>query len=89
MPGAEDRIPKKVLRDIFSRKLNQYRAADKIYSELKGMILSRKLKKGRRIFREEVAQSFEVSENEVSKAVQRLKKDGLVVVKDGAGTYVV
>ena len=89
MPGGEDRIPKKVLRDMFPRKLSQYRAADKIYSELKRMILSGKLKKERRIFREEVAQSFDVSENEVSKAFQRLKKDGLVVVKAGAGTYVV
>ena len=89
MPGAEHRIPKKVLRDIFPRKLNQYRAADKIYSELKRMILSGKLKKERRIFREGAAQSFDVCENEVSKAFQRLKKDGLVVVKAGAGTYVV
>jgi len=89
MPGGKGRIPKAVLRNIFPRKLSQSRAADKIYPELKGMILSGKLKKGRRIFREEVAQSIGVSENEVSKAVQRLKKDGLVVVKAGAGTYVV
>jgi len=89
MPGGEDRIPKKVLRDMFPRKLSQSRAADKICSELKGMILSGKLKKGRRIFREEGAQSFGVSENEVNKAVHRLKKDGLVVVKTAAGTYVV
>ncbi len=69
--------------------MSQSRAADKVYSELKRIILSGKVKKGRRIFREEVARSFDVCENEVSKAFQRLKKDGLVVVKAGAGTYVV
>jgi DNA-binding GntR family transcriptional regulator len=89
MPGAEDKIPKNVLGEIFPRKLEQYRVAENMYLQLKRMILSGKLKKGVRIFREDVAQSFEVSEAEVSKAFQRLKKDGLVVVRPGLGTYVV
>jgi len=89
MPGAEDRIPKKILREIFPRKLEQYRVRENIYSELKKIILSGKLKKGQRLLRDEIAQSFEVSRTEVNKAFQRLKKEGLVVVKHRTGTYVV
>ena len=89
MPRAEDKIPKKILKEIFPRKLDQYRVGENIYSELKKIILSGKLKKGLRLLRDEIAQSFEVSRTEVNKAIQRLKKDGLVIVKHRTGTYVV
>jgi DNA-binding GntR family transcriptional regulator len=51
------------------------------------MILSGSLKKGRRLFREEVAQSFNVGENVINKAFSQLKKEALIIVKPGSGTY--
>jgi GntR family transcriptional regulator, rspAB operon transcriptional repressor len=87
-PFTGDKIPGKVIREIFPRKLHQYRAAEKLYPKLKRMMLSGKLKKGQRLFREEVAQSFGVCENVANKAILELKKEGLIIVKPGSGTYV-
>ena len=76
-----DRIPDEVLREIFPKKLNKSLASEKVYSYLKEMILSGKLKKGKRLLREEIAQHLNVSETAMAKAFSQLKKDGLIVVK--------
>jgi DNA-binding GntR family transcriptional regulator len=52
------------------------------------MILSGKMKKGRRLIREEIAQNFNVSEVVVFMAFSQLKKDGLVIIKWGKGSFV-
>jgi DNA-binding GntR family transcriptional regulator len=52
------------------------------------MILSNKLKKGKRLLREEIAQDFDVSEAVVSLAFSKLKKEGLVIIKWGKGSFV-
>jgi DNA-binding FadR family transcriptional regulator len=46
MKVSRFRIPDEVLKEIFPKKLNRYEASEKVYSQLKKMILSGKLKKG-------------------------------------------
>ena len=83
-----DRIPHKVLKQIFPERLNRSPASEEIYTHLKQMILSGKLKKGQRLLRLEIVQRFDVNEGTVSKAFSQLRKDGLVIVKGGGGSFV-
>jgi DNA-binding GntR family transcriptional regulator len=58
MMESMDRIPDKLLKEIFPRKLSRSLVSEKVYSHLKKMILSGKLKKGMRLVREEIAQNL-------------------------------
>ena len=88
MRQFRDRIPNKVLKEIFPKKLNSSPVSEQIYFDLKRMILSGKLKKGQRLLRLEFVQIFDVSEGTVSKAFSQLRKDGLVIIKSGVGSVV-
>ena len=83
-----DRIPKKVLKEIFPKRLNRSLVPEQIYSDLKQMILSGKLRKGQRLLRSEIVESFGVNEGTLSKAFSRLRKDGLIITKGGGGSFV-
>ncbi len=76
-----DGIPKKVLKEIFPKRLNRSSVAEQVYALLKQMILSRNLKKGKRLLRLEVVKIFDVDEWIVSEAFSQLKKDGLIIIK--------
>ena len=89
MKESRDRIPDKVLREIFPKKLSTHRASEGVYSELKKMILSGKVKEGRRLIREKIAQDFRVSRVTVGIAFSQLKKDGLIISKRGTGSFIV
>jgi DNA-binding GntR family transcriptional regulator len=52
------------------------------------MIFSGKFKKGQRYLREEIAQLFDVSEMLVAIVFSQLKKDGLIIIKSGVGSFV-
>jgi hypothetical protein len=54
MNESRDRIPDRVLREIFPKKFNRSLASERIYSHLKQMILSGKVKKGRRLVQEKI-----------------------------------
>ncbi len=84
-----DRIPDKVLKEIFPKKLNRSLAIERVYSHLRQMILSGKVKKGRRLVEEEIAQEFNVSRMAVGIAFSKLKKDGLIISKRGVGSFVI
>jgi len=88
MKAAKGRIPDEVLKEIFPKKLNGRKAPEIVYSHLKWMILSGKLKKGKRLLREEIAQKLNVNETAVAKAFSQLKKDKLVIVKH-KGSFIV
>ena len=88
MKKSKNRIPIEVLKEIFPQKLKRILASERVYNQLKQMILSGKLKKGKRLFREKIAQDFDVGYTAVSEAVSRLKKDGLVIVKHTVGSFV-
>ncbi len=84
-----DKIPDKVLKEIFPKKLNRSLASERVYSHLKQMMLSGKVKKGRRLVQEKIAQKFNVSRMAVGIAFSKLKKDGLIISKRGVGSFVV
>jgi DNA-binding GntR family transcriptional regulator len=82
-------IPQKVLKEIFSKKLERGLASDQVYSQLKRMILSGKLKKGERLLRWKFVKIFDVNEAAVTMAFSRLKKDRLIITKGKTGSFVV
>jgi len=53
------------------------------------MIISGKLKRGRKLLQEKIAQDFNVSRVTVATAFSQLKKDGLVITKNGVGSFIV
>lgn len=88
MKKTKNKISDEVIKEIFSKKLTRYRATERVYAELKKMILSRKFKKGQMLLRAEIGHEFNVSETIVAKAFSQLKKDGLIIVKGGTGSFV-
>ena len=83
------RIPDKVLKEIFSKKLNRYEASEKVYSHLGKMILSGKLNKGQKLIQEEIVQRFNLNKTAVIVAFSRLRKEKLIITKRGVGSSVV
>ncbi len=88
MRNKISKIPDEVLREIFPKKLSRYEASEKVYSDLKKMILSGKLKKGQKLTYDGIALDFNVSRGIVPKVISRLKKDGLIISKWGKGSFV-
>jgi DNA-binding GntR family transcriptional regulator len=88
MRKSRNRIPNEVLKEIFPQKIKRSLGSERVYVQLRKMILSGKLKRGRRLYREKIAQDFDVSCTAVSEAFSRLKRDGLVIVKHTAGSFV-
>jgi len=86
---ARDRIPDRLLKEIFPKKLVKGLSAEQIYVRLKKMIISGKLRKGQKLLQEKIAQGFRVSRVTVAIAFSQLKKDGLIVSKNGVGSFVV
>jgi len=89
MVKSRDRIPNEVLKEIFPRKLSRFQSSNEVYAQLKKMILSGKLKKGQKLVQEEIVQTFNLNKAAVTIAFSRLKKDGLIVIKRGVGSFVV
>ncbi len=83
------KIPDEVLKEIFPRGLNRSLASEWVYSRLKQMILSGKVKEGQRLVQEKIAQKFNVGRNAVGIAFSKLKKDGLIISKRGAGSFII
>ena len=88
MKKSRNRIPNEVLEEIFPKKIKRSLGSERVYNQLKHMILSGKLKKGKRLYRERIAQGFDVGITAVSEAFFRLAKDGLIIVKHSVGSFV-
>ena len=88
MKKSSDRIPDEVLEEIFPKKLSRRLVSETVYTELRQMILSGRLKNGKKLLREEIAQHFNVSEMAVTRAIHQLKKDRLVICKGRVGSFV-
>ena len=86
---AQHRIPDELFKEIFPKKLAKGLSADQIYSHLKKVIISGKLKKGQKLLQEKIAQDFRVSRVTVGITFSQLKKDGLIVSKRGRGSYII
>jgi len=85
---AFNKIPDEVLKEIFPKRLNRHQESEKVYSQLKQMILSRKLKKGKKLTYNGIAQQFNVSIGIAHKIISQLKKEGLIISKDKIGLFV-
>ena len=88
MRKSRDRIPDEVLEEIFPKKLNRCRVSETVYTELKQMIISGQLERGKKLVREEIAQNFNVSEMAVTRAFHQLKREGLVICRGRVGSFV-
>jgi GntR family transcriptional regulator, transcriptional repressor for pyruvate dehydrogenase complex len=82
------RIPDELLEEIFPKKLKRYGASEKVYSQLKEMILRGKLKKGESLFYERIVREFSVSRDVAHGVISQLKEDGLIISKWGEGSFV-
>ncbi len=89
MKKSRDRIPDEVLKEIFPKRFNRSLASAQVYSHLKQMMLSGKVKRGKRLVQEKIAQKFNVSRMTVGIAFTKLKKDGLIISRPGVGSFVV
>jgi hypothetical protein len=74
MRVKRDRIPNEVLKEIFPKKLSRFQSSAEVYTQLKTMILSGKLKKGERLTQGEIVQRFNLNWAAVGVAFSRLKK---------------
>lgn len=71
------------------KRVKQPRIADVIADELESMILEGSLKPGQKLLSErELAKQFEVSRPSLREAVQKLVAKGLLLSRQGGGTYV-
>ena len=89
MKKSKDGIPNEILKEIFPNKFKKSLATGQIYTHLKQMIVSGKLKKGQRLLQEKIAQDFRVSRVTVAIAFSQLKKDGLIISRPGTGSFIV
>lgn len=87
MAKPENWIPEEILDEILPRKVRTPQAFGLVFSQLKTMILSGKLRKGEKLVQEEIAGTFGVSLTVVSKVYAQLQKDKLIVQKRRAGTF--
>jgi hypothetical protein len=85
---SRDRIPVHILKEIFPKKLDGRKAPEELYTRLKKMILSGKLKKGQKLTYDGTALDFNVSRGIVHKVISQLKKDGLIISKWRKGSFV-
>jgi DNA-binding GntR family transcriptional regulator len=86
------RIPQDVLKEIFPKKLERKTKviwnSKKTYDDLKGNILSGKLKKGHKLTEVKLAEKYKVSRITIHSAFKGLKKEGLLISKGPLGTFV-
>ena len=88
MRKSKGRIPDEVLKEMFPTKIRRSLGSEQVYVQLRKMMLSGKLKRGKRLYREKIAQDFDVGYTAVSEAFSRLKRDGLVIIKHSVGSFV-
>lgn len=89
MKQSKERIPDEVLKGIFPKKLKRRGAPEDLYTHLKKMILSGKLKKGQKLTYDGIALDFNVSRGIVHNVISRLKKDRMIVSKWRKGLFIV
>jgi len=83
------RIPDKVLKEIFPKKLKRYGASEKLYSQLKEIIHQGKLRKGESLSYKRIVREFNVSRGIAHRIISQLKKEGFIISKRGVGSFIV
>jgi DNA-binding GntR family transcriptional regulator len=74
MSRPKERIPDEVIKEIFPKKLKRRGAPEDLYTHLKKMILSEKLKKGQKLTYDGIALDFNVSRGIVHNVISRLRQ---------------
>jgi DNA-binding GntR family transcriptional regulator len=82
------RIPDKVLKEIFPKKLRRLQYSDRLYAKLKNLILSGKLKKGQKLIQNKVARDLNMNIPSIRPVFQQLKKDRLIISRGRRGSIV-
>lgn len=85
----KNKIPDDVVKEIFQRQIKRRDLHGEVYTQLKKMILSEKLRKGDRLVQEKLGLQFNVSRQTIRSAFSQLKKDGLIAWKYKQGSYVI
>lgn len=88
MGRPKNRIPDEVLKEIFPKRLERRRAPEGLYTHLKKLILSGKLKKGQKLTYDGIALDLNVSRGIVHNVISRLRKDRLIISKSRKGSFV-
>jgi DNA-binding GntR family transcriptional regulator len=83
-----DRIPNKVLKEIFPKKFKRGGVPEELYAHLKKLILSGKLKKGQKLTHEGITEHFNKNRSDGQKVISQLKEDGLIISKGRKGSFV-
>jgi DNA-binding GntR family transcriptional regulator len=84
----KNKIPEDVLKEIFQKKLKRTYVNGEVYTKIKKMIVSGKLKKGERLIQEDLSLQYDVSRQTIRTALTELKKEGMIVWKYKKGTFV-
>jgi len=87
-----ERISEDVLKEIMpekpERKAGTIWTSKTIFDDMKGKILSGRLKKGRRLTETKLAEKYHVSRGTARLAVRKLKKEGLLFCKGLLGAFI-
>jgi DNA-binding GntR family transcriptional regulator len=82
------RIPNKILNEIFSQKLSREQSRNNVYTQLKKMVLSGKLKKGELLSYDRIVKELNVGRDIANRVISQLEKDGLMISMTRVGSFV-
>ena len=88
MSKSNDRIPNKVLKEIFPKHLRKVSLSDELYAQLKTLILSGKLKKGQKLALNKLALDLNTTIPLIRPAFQRLERERLIISMGRKGSFV-
>jgi DNA-binding GntR family transcriptional regulator len=88
MKKSRNRIPNKVLKEIFPQYLKKFSLSDDLYAQLKALIRSGKLKKGQKLALNKLAHDLDTTIPIIRPAFQRLEREGLIISMGRKGSFV-
>ena len=74
--------------EIFPQKLTRFLFPEDVYAQLKKRVLSSKLKKGQRLSYDGIVHDFNIRRWAAHRVISKLKKDGFLISKSKAGSFV-
>ena len=88
MKKVIDRIPGKVLKEIFPKHVKKFSLSDDLYAQLKALIRSGKLKKGQKLSLNRLALALDTTIPIIRPAFIRLERKGLIKSMGRQGSFV-
>jgi len=84
----KNKIPNKVLKEIFPKHLRKVSLPDELHAQLKKLILSGKLKKGQKLALNKLAFDLDTTIAIIRPAFQRLEREKLIISMGKKGSFV-